>query len=133
MEGCAKYGGIRIKCYATVTHFCFLVCFGCFFLGGGTSLSHAGNLGCLTCKAQQVQKQRYPFLLVSAVFSCVQTMVWLPMLRIFNMHTDVDACSFTRGWTNVIRESALKADSGEKIPCRAWDVNPHQYCIWLLS
>ena len=28
--------------------------------------------------------------LLSAVFSCVQTMVRLPMLRIFNMSTDAD-------------------------------------------
>ena len=31
------------------------------------------------------------------VFVCVQTMVWLPVLGIFNMHTDADACINTRG------------------------------------
>ena len=46
-----------------------------------------GNLGRLTLviKAQQPQEQRYPFLSVCAAFSCVQTMVWLPVLGIFNM------------------------------------------------
>ena len=31
----------------------------------------------------------YPFLSVCAVFSCVHTMVWLPVFGIFNVHTDV--------------------------------------------
>ena len=48
-------------------------------------------------KAQQPQEQRYPFLSVCAVFSFVQTVVWLQMFRNFNMHTDVDACDCTRG------------------------------------
>ena len=51
-------------------------------------------------KAQQPQEQRYPFLSVCAVFSCVQTIVWLPLVPvfgIFNVHTDVDACHCTRG------------------------------------
>ena len=46
---------------------------------------------------QQPQEQRYPFLTVRAVFSCVQTEVWLPMLGIFNARTDVNACDRTRG------------------------------------
>ena len=33
---------------------------------------------------QQTQEQRYPFLPVCAVFSCVQAMACLQMLRIFN-------------------------------------------------
>ena len=33
-----------------------------------------------------------PFLSVCAVFSCVQTVVWLPVFGIVNVHTDVDAC-----------------------------------------
>ena len=47
--------------------------------------------------AQQLQEQRYPFLLVCVVFLCVQTMVyvWLPVLGIFNAHTDANACDFT--------------------------------------
>ena len=36
-------------------------------------------------KAQQLQEQRYPFLSVCAVFSCVRTMVWLPVFGIFNV------------------------------------------------
>ena len=46
-------------------------------------------------KAQQLQEQHYPFLLVCVVFLCVQTMLWLPVLGIFNVHTDANACDFT--------------------------------------
>ena len=76
-------------------------------------------------KAQQPQEQRYPFLSVCVVFSCVQTMVWLPGFGIFNKHTD--------GCTDIVRESALKVDSGRKIPCCTRDSNPCQYCIWLFG
>ena len=59
-------------------------------------------------------------------------MVWLPVFGIFNVRTDVDACSLHGGCTDtVIRESALEADSRTKIHCRIWDSNPRQYCAWL--
>ena len=29
---------------------------------------------------------------MDVVFLCIQTMVWLPVYEIFNMHLDVDAC-----------------------------------------
>ena len=35
------------------------------------------------------------------------------------------------GCTDTVRESALKIDSGRKIPFRAEDSNPRQYCAWL--
>ena len=44
-------------------------------------------------KAQQLQEQHYLFLSVCAVFSCVQTMVWLPVFGIFNVRTDADVCN----------------------------------------
>ena len=34
--------------------------------------------------------------------------------RIFNVRTDVNACSCTRGCTDAVRESALRVDSGIK-------------------
>ena len=43
------------------------------------------------------QKQCYPFLLMCAVFLCVQTMVWLPAFVIFNVCMDVDAGDSTQG------------------------------------
>ena len=48
-------------------------------------------------KAQQSQKQCYPFLSVCAVFSCVQAMVWLPVFGVFNVCADVDSCNCTWG------------------------------------
>ena len=36
---------------------------------------------------------------------------------IFNVQTDVNACDYTRGCTDTVRESALKVDSRRKIPC----------------
>ena len=66
--------------------------------------------------------------------SCVQTMVWLPVMGILNVRTDVDACDCTRGCTDTIRESALETDSRrEKKPCCNGDLNPHQCCTWPFS
>ena len=42
---------------------------------------------------------------------------------IFNMCTDVNACDCAQGCTDTIRESALKVDSGRKIPCRTLELN----------
>ena len=53
---------------------------------------HKGKFGSLyPGKSQQPQEQCYLFLSVCAIFSCVQTMVWLPVFWIFNVRTDVDA------------------------------------------
>ena len=48
-------------------------------------------------KAQQPQEQCFPFVPVCAVFSYGQTMVWLPVFGIFNMHMHVDVCDCTWG------------------------------------
>ena len=37
------------------------------------------------------------------------------------------------GCTDTVRESALKVDTGKKIPCRPGDLNPRQYYAWLFS
>ena len=47
-------------------------------------------------KAQQPQEQRYPFPSVCAVFSCVQSVVWLPELAIFTVRADVSAYECTQ-------------------------------------
>ena len=61
-------------------------------------LSLAGNSGRLTwARLQQPKEQRYPFQVGCAVFSCVQTMVWLPVFGILNVHTHADAGDCTRG------------------------------------
>ena len=42
---------------------------------------------------------------------------------IFNMRTDVNARDCTRGCKDTVSESALKVDSGRKIPCRIGESN----------
>ena len=52
--------------------------------------------------------------------------------RIFNLQVDV-VCDCTRGCADTVRESALKVDSGRKIPCtghsnlRQWRAGPTLY------
>lgn len=65
-------------------------------------------------------------------FLCVQTVVWLLVLKIFNMHTDINAYNCTWvGWgevgssTYMRRESALKVYPGRKIACCAGKLNQH--------
>ena len=82
-------------------------------------------------KAQQLQEQLYPFLSVCAVFSCVQTMVWLPVFGIFNVCAQMIMLMHAiahGGCTETVRESALEVDSGRKIPCCTGDSNPREYC-----
>ena len=57
------------------------MCVRVLFVFYSTSLSLAGNSGRLTwvIKAQLPQEQHYLLLSVCAVFSCVQTVVWLPL------------------------------------------------------
>ena len=75
-----------------------------------------------------VSKRRYPFLSVCAAFSCVQTMARLPVFGTFLLMYE----SAHGGCTDNVRVSALKADSGEQLPCCTRDSNPRQYCSWLL-
>ena len=39
------------------------------------------------------------------------------------MHTDANVCDCTWGYMDTVRESALKVDSGGKIPCRTGESN----------
>ena len=48
--------------------------------------------------------------------------------RIFNVRTDVNACDCTRGCADTVRESALKVDSGGKLPCRNGESNTSRRC-----
>ena len=81
--------GKSFNCFARTF---FIYIFFKYFIGHWGNFSHS-YLG----KAQQPQEQHYPFLSGRAVFSCVQTLLWLPVLGIFNMHTAVDACDCTWG------------------------------------
>ena len=80
-------------------------------------------------KTQQPQEQRHPFLSVCAVFSCVKTMVWLPVFGILCVcvvggwvgERERDSAQMVMhaiahgGCTDTVRGSALEADSGRKI------------------
>ena len=55
-----------------------------------------GKIG-LPGKAQQPQEQRCPFLSVCVVFSCGQTMIWLPVWGSFNVRTDTDVHAIAHG------------------------------------
>ena len=79
-------------------------------------LSLVVNLGCLTwVRLQQPQEQRCLFLSLCAVLLCVQTIVWLIVFGIFNVHTESDASDFTQGHMNIIGDFALTVD---------WEKNP---------
>ena len=75
-------------------------------------------------KAQPLQEQGCPFLWVCAVYSFVQTVVWLCSM----MHATAHG-----GRMDTVTESLVKADSGRKIPCCTGDLNMRQYCTWLFS
>ena len=84
----------------------------------------AGVLGCLTwVRLQQPQEQCYLFLTVRAVFSCLQTKVRLPMLEIFNVHTDVNACDSTWGLYGYCKRICAECWLREKIPCCTRELN----------
>ena len=114
VERCLRSCGSEIQ----HSEFHFLFCF------VSTLLFLAGNSG------------RDPSLSVGVVFSGVQTIVkWLPVFGIFNARKDADSMHAIAhgGCMDTVRESALKADSGRKIPCRNLDSNPHQYCACLFN
>ena len=48
-------------------------------------------------KAQQPKEQCCPYLSMCVAFLCVQTMVWVPVFGIFNMHPDIDTYNCTWG------------------------------------
>ena len=70
-------------------------------------------------RERQLWQSRYQTYGACWVFRCFHNPSNSDMdYRIFNVHTDVDACSYTQGCTDSIRESSLKVHSGRPIPCR---------------
>ena len=49
--------------------------------------------------------------------------VWLPVFGIFNVHPHVMHATANGDYTDTVRESALKVDSGRKMPCRTMRVS----------
>ena len=66
----------------------------------------------------------------SAVFSGVHTMIWLPMLGIFNiMYRNVNVCDYTKGLHEHHKsESALEGGYGRKSTAASWS----QTCISIM-
>ena len=91
-------------------------------------LSLAGNVGHLTwLRRQQPQEQHYPFLSVCAEFLCIQTIIWMPVLQILNMHANADAGDCTQ----TVQTPYESLHQNLKIPCYTGESNSHQYCPWL--
>ena len=62
-----------------------------------TYLSLAENSGGITGYSTAAAGAALPIpISVWVTFFCVQTMVWLTVFGIFNVHTDIDACDCTR-------------------------------------
>jgi len=84
-------------------------------------------------KARQPQEQRYPFLSVCAVFSCVRTVVWLPMFGIFKVRTDVDVCDCTQGLCGHRKRVCTESWLGEKSLAISGSRTRASFCTWLFS
>ena len=85
------------------------------------------NLGCFPWGKPAATESRYPTYCACWVFQCFHNPPNSGMdYRIFNMGSDVNACDCTWGCTDTVRESALKVDSGRKIPCRTEESNLRQ-------
>ena len=96
-----------------------------------TYSSLAGNSGRLNrVRLQQPQEQCYPFLTVRAVFSCVQSKVWLPMFGIFNVRTDVNACDCTRGLYGHRKRVCTESELWEKNSLPHRGIEPASAACW---
>ena len=90
-------------------------------------------------KLQQPQEQRYSFLPLCVVSSCVQTTVRLPVFGDFLTWAQMVRRAITHREQlyghrkRVYTESWLWERERKKIPCHTGDSNPRQYCGWLLS
>ena len=75
-------------------------------------------MGCLIwIMLLQPQVQHYLFLSVCAVFSWIQTVVWLPAFGIFNVCMHVDTRNCTHGLYGHCNSQHGKLTSGRKIHC----------------
>ena len=94
-------------------------------------ISAMENSGCFRRGKPATTELRYPTYGACWVLLCFHNLPNSDMdYKIFNMRTDVNACDCTRGCTDTVRESALKVDSGKKIPCRTGELNLPQWCAF---
>ena len=84
-----------------------------------------GNSVCFPQGKPAVTESRYPTYGLWWVFLWFRNLLNFDMdYKICNVRTDVNACDCTRGCTDTVRESALKIDSGRKIPCPHRGIEP---------
>ena len=99
-----------------------------------TPLSLAVNLGCLSgvrhssCKTSATHSYQCVqyFRVTKQLYGC-QCLGFLMCTQML-MHAIAHG-----GCVDTVRESALKVDSGRKIPCHTRDFNLCWYCAWLFS
>ena len=92
-----------------------------------SGISPIGISGCFPRGKPAATESCYPTYCACSMFWCFYNPPNSDMTyRIFNVRTDVNACDCTRGCTDTRRESALKVDSGRKIPCRTGESNVSQ-------
>ena len=89
-----------------------------------SEISPMGNSGCLLRGKPAAAESRYPTYGACWVFQRFRNPPNSDMdYRIFNISTRVYACGCTRGCMDTVKASALKVDSGRKIPCRTRESN----------
>ena len=85
------------------------------------------NSGCFPRGKLPATESRYPTDSACWMFQCFHNPPKSGIdCKIFNVHTDANACDCTWGYTDTVRESALTVDSGRKIPCRTGESNLRQ-------
>ena len=82
-------------------------------------ISPMGNSGCFPRGKPAATESRYQTYGANWVFGCFHNPLNSDMdYRIFNVRIYVNECDCTRDIRTHVRDSALKVDSGRKIPCR---------------
>ena len=91
-------------------------------------ISPMGSSGCLSPRKTSCDRVALPDLgCMLDVFLCFHTPPNCDMDNgIFNVRVDVNDCDCAWGCADNVRESALKVDSGRKIPCRTGESNLRQ-------
>ena len=105
----------------------FVISFSSLYLYCPIGISPAENSGCFPRGKPAATESRYPTYGSCWVFQCFHNPPNSDIdNNIFHVRRDVNACDCTRGARTHVRESALKVDSGRKIPCSTEESNLRQ-------
>ena len=96
-----------------------------FFFFNTSIIAHGKFRSPYLGKATAVAKAMLPIpTCVCSTFICIPTVVWLPILGIFNVYTDVNACDCIQGLCGHCKRICTEKWLGEKkIPCRIRETN----------